>query len=41
MGERALENRVKKLQEIEKQIAALEAEAEKVREEIKEDMKAK
>ena len=41
MGERALENRVKKLQEIENQIKALEAEADKVREEIKEDMKAK
>ena len=41
MGERALENRVKKLQEIESQIKALEAEADKVREEIKEDMEAK
>ena len=35
MGERALENKVKKLQEIESQIKALEAEADKVREEIK------
>ena len=41
MGKRALENRVKKLQELEKQIAELEAEADAVRDEIKADMEAK
>ena len=41
MGERAIENRIKKLKEIERQQAELEAQAAKIREEIKADMKAK
>lgn len=35
MGNRAIENRIKKLQEIETQQKALEQEAEKLKEEIK------
>lgn len=41
MGERALENRIKKLQELEKQQKALEEQAEKIRTEIKTDMAAR
>ena len=41
MGERAIENRINKLQELETQIASLEAQAEKLRDEIKADMEAK
>lgn len=41
MGERALENRVKKLKAIEEQMAALEEQAEALKEEIKKDMEAK
>jgi predicted phage-related endonuclease len=41
MGERAIENRVRKLQEIEAQRKALEEQAEKLKEEIKADMERK
>lgn len=41
MGERAIENRVKKLKAIEEQIKALELEAEKLKEEIKKEMEAR
>lgn len=40
MGERAIDNRIKKLREIERQQADLQAQAEKIREEIKAEMKA-
>ena len=41
MGERALENRIKKLKEIERQQANLESQAEKIGAEIKREMQAK
>ena len=41
MGERALENRIKKLRELEAQQKKLEEQAEKIKEEIKADMQAK
>ena len=41
MGERALQNRVMKLKEIEAQQKALEEQAEKIRQEIRADMEAK
>jgi len=41
MGERALENRIRKMKEIEAQIAELELQAEKLRAEIKTDMENK
>ncbi|WP_434309230.1 hypothetical protein [Hominifimenecus sp. rT4P-3] len=41
MGERALENRVKKLKEIEAQVKALEEQAEALKAEIKQDMEQK
>lgn len=41
MGERALQNRIMKLREIEAQQKALEEQAEKIRQEIKADMEAK
>ena len=41
MGERALQNSVMKLKEIEAQQKALEGQAEKLRQEIKADMEAK
>ena len=41
MGERALQNRVMKLKEIEAQQKALEEQAEKIRQEIKADMETK
>ena len=41
MGERALQNRVMKLKEIEAQQKALEEQAEKIRQEIKVDMETK
>lgn len=41
MGERALQNRIRKLKELEAQQKALEEEAEKIRQEIKADMEAK
>lgn len=41
MGERALQNRIMKLKEIEAQQKTLEAQAEKIREEIKKDMETK
>ncbi len=41
MGERTIENRIKKLKEIEEQQKSLEAQAEKIRAEIKADMQAK
>ncbi len=41
MGERALENRIKKLQELENQEKAIKEQADKLREEIKRDMEAK
>lgn len=41
MGERAIENRIKKLQEIESQKKALEQEADKLKEEIKKEMEAR
>ena len=41
MGERALQNRVMKLREIEVQQKALEEQAEKIRQEIKADMETK
>lgn len=40
MGNRAIENRIKKLQEMEAQQKALEQEAEKLKEEIKKEMEA-
>jgi len=41
MGERAIENRVKKLKAIEEQIKALELKADKLKEEIKKEMEAR
>ena len=41
MGERALQNRIRKLKELEAQQKALEEEAEKIRQEIKADMEEK
>lgn len=41
MGNRAIENRIKKLQEIETQQKALEQEADKLKEEIKKEMEAR
>ncbi len=41
MGEKAVENRVKKLKAIEEQVKALELEANKLKEEIKKDMEAR
>ena len=41
MGERAIENRVKKLQEIEAMQKELEAQAEAIKAEIKADMESK
>lgn len=41
MGERAIENRIRKLKEIERQQAELEAQAQKLKDEIKADMEAK
>lgn len=41
MGERALENRIKRLKEIEQQQKTLEEQAEQLRNEIKKDMEAK
>ncbi len=41
MGERVLENRIKKLQAIEEQKKALEEQAEKLREEIKRELEVK
>ena len=41
MGERALQNRIMKLREIETKQKALEEQAEKIRQEIKADMEAK
>ena len=41
MGERALENRIKKLKELEAQQKALEEQVEKIKSEIKADMQAK
>lgn len=41
MGEKALQNRVKKLQQIMEQQEMLEQEAEKIRQEIKADMEAR
>ena len=41
MGERALENRIKKLKELEAQQKALEEQAEKIKAEIKADMQKK
>lgn len=41
MGNRAIENRIKKLQEIEAQQKALEQEADKLKEEIKREMEAR
>ena len=41
MGEKALQNRLTKLQKIMEQQEALEQEAEKIRQEIKTDMEAK
>ena len=41
MGERALQNRIMKLREIEAQQKALNEQAEKIRQEIKADMETK
>ena len=41
MGERALQNRIMKLRELEAQQKALEEQAEKIRQEIKADMETK
>lgn len=41
MGNRAMENRIKKLQEIEAQQKALEQEADKLKEEIKKEVEAR
>jgi len=41
MGEKAIENRVRKLKAIEDQIKALELEADKLKEEIKREMEAR
>ena len=41
MGERAIENRIRKLKEIERQQAELDAQAKKLKEEIKAVMEAK
>ncbi|WP_395547892.1 MULTISPECIES: hypothetical protein [unclassified Lacrimispora] len=41
MGERAIENRVKKLKAIEEQIKALELEADKLKVEIKKELEAR
>ena len=41
MGERAIENRLRKLKELESQISKLEEQAEAVKAEIKQDMEAK
>ena len=41
MGERALQNRIMKLKELEAQRERIEKEAEKIRQEIKEDMEKK
>ena len=41
MGERALQNRIMKLKELEAQRERIEKEAEKIRQEIKEDMEEK
>ena len=41
MTERKIENRIKKLKELEKQIADLEQEADVIRSELKEDMEEK
>lgn len=41
MGEKAIENRVKKFKAIEEQIKALELEADKLKEEIKMEMEAR
>lgn len=41
MGERAIENRVKKLQAIEARMKALEVEADKLKEEIKKELETR
>ncbi|MCD8362331.1 MAG: hypothetical protein LUC98_05105 [Lachnospiraceae bacterium] len=41
MGERAIENRVAKLNELSEQITELQEQAEKIREELKADMETK
>ena len=41
MGEKAIENRIKKLKAIEEQMKALELEADTLKEEIKKEMKAR
>lgn len=41
MGNRALENRIKKLKELEEQQKALEQEIDSLKEEIKKDLEAK
>lgn len=41
MGNRALENRIKKLMELEEQIKALQQQSDKLKEEIKADMESK
>lgn len=41
MGERALQNRIRRLQELDRQQAEIEAEREKLKDEIKKDMQKK
>ncbi|MCD7981922.1 MAG: hypothetical protein LUF32_06365 [Clostridiales bacterium] len=41
MGERAIDNRVRKLQELENQIAQLQEQADTIKDEIKADMESK
>ena len=41
MGERAIQNRIRRLQELDRQQAEIEAEREKLKEEIKKDMQKK
>ena len=41
MGERAIQNRIRRLQELDRQQAKIEAEREKLKEEIKKDMQKK
>lgn len=38
MGERAIQNRIRRLQELDRQQAEIEAEREKLKDEIKKDM---
>lgn len=41
MGERAIQNRIRRLQELDRQQAEIEAEREKLKDEIKKDMQKK